>query len=473
MKRSIISLAMLLVACTSPSYPGIDRPSTDTDNDNQDIIDYIDKRLEEEYYWLDEVAEKSDLFNRRLAWEEYLDAALLKLSTNGDDGYTNSRGQRIFYSYIHEIPDFTRSQTTGFGIELHYTIAVIDKDNGNYGFIVENVFDDSPAKAADMRRGDVITQVNGEDINSQNYVTLFNTIQNNSASSLRLQYRRQSDGESYAATLSGSTYTPSTVAYSDILNIEGYDSPIGYLVYTGFESEYDEELLAAIGSFATAGVKDVILDLRCNGGGALSSAIKLASALLPAEMEGKTLCSVKRNPKNLVGESEQTFNLENCGAILSLPELTVICSDNSASASELIVMGLRGLDIPVKLIGSTTEGKNCGMDVSRRKVGNKYVEYAPITFMCFNAKGFGDWGEGIAPDVDLTTENIYGVKDANYPLPRCAWGDMEHDIALISAVASVTGKSVGAKTRAVHDFEEMSTTELARSPKGILLYTKE
>lgn len=58
------------------------------------------------------------------------------------------------------------------------------------------------------------------------------------------------------------------------------------------------------------------------------------------------------------------------------------------------------------------------MDVTRRTINNIHLEYAPITFMCFNAKGFGEWGEGIAPDVDLTSEtNEYGVSDSNYPLP--------------------------------------------------------
>ena len=61
-------IAALAVACTSPYIPSIDNPSYPTDED-VDIIAYIDKRLAEEYYWLDEVEEKSSSFNRRLAWK--------------------------------------------------------------------------------------------------------------------------------------------------------------------------------------------------------------------------------------------------------------------------------------------------------------------------------------------------------------------------------------------------------------------
>ncbi|MBR3590814.1 MAG: hypothetical protein IKL43_07395, partial [Alistipes sp.] len=78
--RKLISavIAIFALACTSPYIPSIDNPSYPTDED-LDIIAYIDKRLAEEYYWLDEVVEKSSSFNRRLKWEEYLDNSLLRL----------------------------------------------------------------------------------------------------------------------------------------------------------------------------------------------------------------------------------------------------------------------------------------------------------------------------------------------------------------------------------------------------------
>jgi hypothetical protein len=83
------------------------------------------------------------------------------------------------------------------------------------------------------------------------------------------------------------------------------------------------------------------------------------------------------------------------------------------------------------------------MDVTRRTIDGTTVEFAPITFMCFNAKGFGNWGEGIEPDIDLTNDsNEMGVSDKNYPLPRADWGDINHDIALAAAVAKITGKNV-------------------------------
>jgi hypothetical protein len=90
--------------------------------------------------------------------------------------------------------------------------------------------------------------------------------------------------------------------------------------------------------------------------------------------------------------------------------------------------------------------------------------------MCFNAKGDGDWGEGIVPDIDLTKENNgVGVHDANYPMPRADWGDSEHDIALVVAIAEITGKQI-TTTRSATIEEYSETTTIEAPLGGIRLY---
>lgn len=455
MRAVIILLGFIaMVGCTSPSYPSIDQPSGGGDVTSRQIVDYIDKRLEEEYYWLDEVMERGGSFNRTLRWDKYLANSLQRLETNGDDGYVNAKGQRVLYSYIRDASSTTRTaaSTTGFGLELYYTIVSLDEQGKNLGFVVNNVYAGSPAEAADLRRGDMIIYVNGADIDHNNYVSLFNSIEYNTASELRLIAQRQTatsaNDASIVATLQKGTYVANPVAHHSVITVPNSDKRIGYLVYTGFDNDYDEELLAALASLKAEGVDNLILDLRTNGGGHVSSAVALCSAILGVEYEGATLVELRRNPRNKTSLGNTTSVIENVGVDLNLDALTVICSDYTASASELVVMGLRGLDIPVTLIGTTTEGKNCGMDVTRRTFGTTTVEYAPITFMCYNAKGFGAWGEGITPDVDLSVDNALGVKDEYFPLPRTSWGDISYDIGLAAAVASITGKSVSMAERA-------------------------
>ena len=95
--------------------------------------------------------------------------------------------------------------------------------------------------------------------------------------------------------------------------------------------------------------------------------------------------------------------------------------------------------------------------------------------MCFDANGFGDWGEGIVPDVDLTSSaNKYGVYDEYYPLPYTDWGDSKRDIALAVALADITGRSISQKdiTRSgVEDNLDVATT-VARPVVGTRLYDK-
>ncbi len=469
MKHLTLFLALLMVACTSISYPGIDNPNpTPNSLVDRDIITYIDQRLSQEYYWLDEVAEKSHLFDREYSkWNEYLNSSLSKLATNKDDGYVNGSGKRVFYSYISEVSG-TRAAVSGFGILLHYTILVSNEGNNYYYFFVDHVYPNSPAAEAGIKRGDMITRVNSSYITNDNYASHFTSIQSSAKSSLKLTLKRQTTQESFSCELTKAQYDANPVAHSQVIEIQG--KKIGYLAYLSFDYLYDEDMLLALRELAAEGAQEFVLDLRINRGGSVNSAALLCSALMPQTLEGKTLCTLVRNPNNQVSKQQSTFSLANTGTTFSLDDLTVICSDYSASASELVVMGLRGLDVPVRLIGSVTEGKNCGMDVTRKTIGGKNLEFAPITFMCFNAKGDGDWGEGIVPDIELKEENNgLGVYDANYPMPRADWGDKDHDIALIVAIAEITGSDITTTRSAT--LEEYSVATRIEAPvEGIRLY---
>ena len=472
MRGLILFVLMLCVACTQQPYSGIDAPSNGRPATEDAIISYIDQRLEQEYYWLDEVKQKESMFNRRLPWDQYLNHALSKLTTNEDDGSYNSKGQRSYYSYIRDVTA-TRAEKMGFGILLHYTILIID-DNNHLGFVVESVYPNSPAEEAGIKRGDIIIEIGGRFIDTSNYANHFNNIQSGGVASLDLTLRRRSDsGVEFDANIERAYFDETPIAYYDVIDVEGYDKRIGYLAYLGFESEYNNELTEVLTHLASEGVQELILDLRCNGGGALTSAMLLCSAMVPSSYEGQTLCTIERNKNNTVSSKSSEFKLENTGQLLNLERVTVLCSKYSASASELVVMGLRGLDFPVRLIGSTTEGKNCGMDVTHKRINGKDLEYAPITFMCFNAKGFGGWGDGIVPDVDLTVEgNEYGVHDQYYPLPYTEWGDLKRDIGLAVAVADVTGQKISQKgiTRGRADEDIAIATTMARPVVGTRIY---
>lgn len=73
---------------------------------------------------------------------------------------------------------------------------------------------------------------------------------------------------------------------------------------------------------------------------------------------------------------------------LNLQKVYCLVTDDSASASELVINALRGIDIEVILIGTTTHGKNVGMEGVELTAGTDKYLFFPITFQAYNAKGF-------------------------------------------------------------------------------------
>jgi hypothetical protein len=123
----------------------------------------------------------------------------------------------------------------------------------------------------------------------------------------------------------------------------------------------------------------------------------------------------------------------------------------------MVISGLRGLGVEVILIGTTTEGKNCGMDVSVYTNKGIQYEYAPITFMNFNATSYEqyqagqpyfDYPDGIEADCDMeyfaTNAKDDLVKQlANlYPIPMEPWGEASQDVAMIEALMQIQGKTL-------------------------------
>lgn len=429
------------------------------------VVTWIDERLSEEYYWLDEYNEKRPTFDFSLTYDKFLSSSLLSLTTNEMDGGRYDDGTRYIYSYIVRTgpagsASGTRAalQTTGLGLYLCNTVWTLDELR--MGFAVEHVYPGSPAEKAGIQRGDIISQVNGMDITRSNMEELWYNIYYNQYSQVSLHKINwwatdlEDEASQMDVSLTAGAYHANPVAYHGILdmpdNIAGQPNKIGYLSYLGFEAEYDDELAAAMADLKAAGATDLILDLRSNGGGSVNSSIKLASMILDASYAGKVYAKLRRNPANPYGDeecliTEQTTNL-------GINHLYIIATDNTASASEMVISGLRGLDVPVTIIGTRTEGKNCGMDVMVRTIDRYEYEFAPITFLNYNAKDFNDYADGFEADVDIAT---YFADDADknhvqnatmFPMPLAPWGMATYDLALHEAMMRVTGGTLKTET---------------------------
>jgi C-terminal processing protease CtpA/Prc len=427
------------------------------------VVQWVDERLQQEYYWLDEYNDKHNSFDFTLSADKFLSQSLLSLTTNIDDGGYDSKGNRYVYSYIQKISGGGTSSGTratsvsGYGLFLASTVWLLEENGSRYGFAVEHVYPGSSAEAAGIRRGDIIGQVKGNDITSSNLNDYWYDLQYGDMGTITVQRidGTNSSVEPSTVSLSVGYYQENPVAYSGLITlpeaVADSGKKIGYLSYLSFDADYDTELIDALRKLGEEGITDLILDLRVNGGGSVNSSILLASSILGSSYEGKIYATLDRHEKNKYDDSVcklVTHNGTTALPSLNMPALWVIASNGTASASEMVIVGLDGLDVPVTVVGARTEGKNCGMDVIEKTFGSTTYSYAPITFLNLNAKGFNDYGEGIEPDIDI---NSYMSKSSReeiqyfartFPMPTGDWGVTKKDLALFETVMQICGKSV-------------------------------
>jgi|GEM_PF-81181 len=211
--------------------------------------------------------------------------------------------------------------------------------------------------------------------------------------------------------------------------IDTANGPVGYLTFNTHIDTAEDELFNAMSMLETAGVTELVLDIRYNGGGLLLIANQLAAMIAgPAAASGRIFDELQFNDKHtefdpVTGAPLQpdlfmqtTFGRGDSAPNRVLPALNlnrvfVLSGPRTCSASESIINGLRGIDIEVVLIGETTCGKPYGF----YPLENCGTTYFTVQFRGANAKDFGDYADGFSP-ANLTTT-------AGVSIPGCAVAD--------------------------------------------------
>jgi hypothetical protein len=279
-------------------------------------------------------------------------------------------------------------------------------------------------------------------------------------------------------TMTAGTETLAPVQY--VGTLPAPNDGVGYMLFTDHIATAEGQLVAAVNQLASAnngaGVSDLVLDLRYNGGGLLAIASELSYMIAgPAATNGKvfeTLAFSDKNPYGYSpGQAATPFYATARGystlAGLPLPALNlsrvfILTSSGTCSASESIINGLRGAGINVILIGGTTCGKPYGFFPT----DNCSTTYFTIQFQGVNNVGFGAYADGFVPG---------GTGAAANGLPGCVAPDdftralgNPAEARLAAALqyrASGTCPAVSAATKSVSLRGRVSDGEaLARSP---------
>ena len=433
--------------------PNIIRIETDLE-----ISDFIWKGLNQYYYWQESVSNLSDS----------------KKENESDYAYylsQNTNPETFFNSLLH--PDDKFSWIVDDYIELENMLQGIDNSDGmEFGLYVEcndqNIFGfvryvqkGSDAESKGVKRGMVFSDINGTRLNRDNYRDLLYNQANNTynVKFSQISYNQNNQCANIIPgqediTLVKSRIVKNPIHISKIIEFQG--QKVGYLMYNQFvgvvESEgknYNSELNNVFSDFLSNGINDLVIDLRYNPGGRISTSINLAS-MITGQFNNQVFAKERWNSKlmNYWDENSPesllnrfTNKLSNNESIfsLNLDRVFVLTSARTASASELLINGLDPY-IDVIHIGDFTVGKNQGsitvydyINDSRDKNPNHMYAMQPIVLKIGNVAGYTDFPNGLEPDIfikeSLLNPGVLG--DIEEPLLKIAIDQIFGNASLI------------------------------------------
>lgn len=253
---------------------------------------------------------------------------------------------------------------------------------------VSYVEPESPAGKAGIRRSWHIKQINGNpNINSTNADGIVQAVYHSSVGSFLFERPNTTDT---TITLKASSYKEHPLLFDSVYSTNG--SKTGYFVFNSFLGdtvEIQNEFTRIFNKFNSENIHDLIIDLRYNGGGYVSVQNLLANYLAPAAANNDVMLTEEFNDHYSSFNVTQRFTKK---GTLDLNRLFFIVSQNTASASELLINSLMPY-IKVQLIGPTsTHGKPVGFYPI--EVFDWYI--FPVSFRTVNKNGEGNYFNGLS-----------------------------------------------------------------------------
>jgi len=346
---------------------------------------------------------------------------------------------------------------------------------------VRYIIPNSDAATKNIKRGDIFYAVNGTQLTTTNYQSLLFGSNNDYTLSM-------ADISNGAIVPNGRTVALTKTVLDEnpiLINtvITSGAKKIGYLMYNGFYSNYDTKLNEAFGTLKTQGITDLVLDLRYNGGGSVQTAARLAS-MITGNFTGQVFAKQQWNEKIESyfaandPNSLKDFFVDKIGTTpinsLNMTKIYILTSKSTASASELVINGLKPY-ISVVQIGDVTVGKNVGsvtlydsptFGKDKRNPNHRYA-MQPLTLKIVNKDGFGDYQSGLTPTFQKaeTVSNLGVLGTSTEPL-------------LNLAIGKITGTAKVTKSTPEVDFEFFKDSKsangiqkemhLEKAPEGLM-----
>jgi carboxyl-terminal processing protease len=348
----------------------------------------------------------------------------------------------------HFTYDTAKYEELSRGVELGYGLSFVRNPAPNIPreWRIASVAPGSPAEQAGLKRGDRLDQVDFKD-----FIWAGDS---DTVDKLNAGLFPTKAGETHEMIFSRGFQKlmvfmqAAKVDVAPVQNTRVLDTPtgkVGYMTFNSHNTVSESQLIAAFRTLQQAGVGDLVLDLRYNGGGLLAVASEVAYMIAgQAQTAGKTFELTLNNgqgkpetpliflPLSLALAAPNPAPYLKPLPSLNLKRVTVLAGPGTCSASESIINSLRGIDVEVNLIG----GQTCGKPYAFYPTPNCGTTYFTIQLQGVNHKGFGDYGDGFAPTCPMADDFTR------------AQGDPEEGLLAEALHYRRTGKCSAASTRA-------------------------
>ncbi len=296
-------------------------------------------------------------------------------------GMVESLGDK-YTSFLDE------SSNNNFNIQLKgsFTGVGVEIISAEKGITVLSVFEDSPASKADIKVGDVILKIDDIDLTGKTSNELINVIKEKQGE-FKLVVKR--DEEELTKVLKKDLIVIKSVFGK---TYEENDKKIGYLEVTLFASNTYEQFKQELEKLENEKVDGLIIDVRWNSGGHLSSVEKMISLFL--------------DTSHIIYQTESKDGVEktySSGTVTKKYPIVLLSNGESASASELLMGALRD-ELGAKIVGTKSFGKGTVQELNTLSSAD---QYKITTKKWLTPKGESIDKVGLVPDVEVEQEPEY------------------------------------------------------------------
>lgn len=354
--------------------------------------------------WIYETMQQNYLFYEDIPAEESLD--FFQTPENFLKNAASSRDQKNGTLFSH-IDSVNVSRALSSNPTFGYEAALIRTGSGDYAIRVLYTQPGSPAEEAGLKRGDWIIAANNKKIGSGDYSKYVSAPTQSYTFTLG-----NYNGEGFDTLGVTEIPAPRYIEETNLMKtsfITAGNRTAAYILYNSFGADDTETLQNMFVEIAARQPNDIILDLRYNPGGYVSTSQLLSTLLAPQNAMGQTFLNMTYNDK--IAKTESYLfepSLIPGGTLLAYENLYIITSNNTASASEIVINCLRPyLKERLLQVGTATFGKNVAQSLFTDEQSPQLELWLTTAYLS-NAEGFQDYFDnGLQPDYELA-ENYAG-----------------------------------------------------------------